>query len=68
MINPIALSVKLGGLVVAGLALSAGWHLGNYIADVATGEKTVEWPSFENVFGPTEAQEPLWKRKFDPIR
>ena len=67
MIHPLMIPVKIAGLVVAGLAFGAGWKVGAFIGDVAAGEKTVEWPSLEGVFGSCEAEEPLWKRKFGPV-
>jgi hypothetical protein len=67
MINPISIAIKLAGIVAAGAALGAGWHLGTYLGDVALGEKTIDWPSLETLFGARDAEEPLWKRKFGPI-
>lgn len=67
MFNPISITLKIGGIVGAGIALAAGWRIGEFIADVATGDKTVEWPSLENVLGAFKAEEPLWKRKFGPV-
>lgn len=67
MFNPISISLKIGGIVGAGIALAAGWWVGELIADIATGEKTVGWPSVGNLLEAFKPEEPLWKRKFGPV-
>lgn len=59
--------LKFFGWVAAGVALAAGWKLGNYLVDVALDEdvrdRFFEWVKF-----PEEAEEtPLWKRQFSKV-
>jgi hypothetical protein len=58
--------IKLVGWAAAGLAFAAGWKLGSYVGDLATGEKKIEWP-VPGIWMGKEEPEPLWKRKFSRI-
>lgn len=58
--------IRLLGWAAAGMAFAAGWKLGSYVGELATGEKKLEWPD-SGILTRREEPEPLWKRKFSRI-
>lgn len=58
--------IKLLRWAAAGLAFAAGWKLGSYVGELATGEKKLKW-SDSGMLMRKEDPEPLWKRKFSRI-
>ena len=67
MTKLIGFQAKLLGMAAAGLMFAAGWKLGSYLGDLATGEKEFEWPRVPDLMKRGEASQPLWKRKFSRI-
>jgi hypothetical protein len=68
MANPILLPMKALGWAAAGfVAGTAGWKLGVYLAEVALGEKESPLDRVSQVLDGLKPQDPLWKRKFEPI-
>lgn len=66
--NPILLPMKAVGWAAAGVAAGlAGWKLGVYLAEVALGEKESPVDVISKYFEELQGEEPLWKRKFEPI-
>ncbi len=65
--NPLWIPVKLAGLLAAGVALGAGWRLGGFLGDLATGDRTVDLSTLKGFFDAKPDAEPLWKRKFGPV-
>jgi hypothetical protein len=57
----------LGIAAVAGVGLGAGWKLGAYAVDVATGDKKLEIPEEYKVWKKLKRGEPLWKRQFETV-
>jgi hypothetical protein len=68
MTNPLLLPIRTLGWAAAGLAAGvAGWKLGVYLAEVALGEKESPLDSVSRLFDELKPEDPLWKRKFDPV-
>jgi hypothetical protein len=61
MIRPLPLPVSMIGFAVAGLALGAGWKLGCFLGDLATGDRTIDWTPIKEVFRKRETEESLQK-------
>ncbi len=67
MIRPLPIPVSITGFAVAGLALGAGWKLGCFLGDLATGDRTIDWSPIKGVFQKLQTEEPLWKRQFNKV-
>ncbi len=68
MANPLLFPLKTLGWAAAGLAAgAAGWKLGVYLAEVALGEKESPLDRVSQMLDELKPQEPLWKRKFEPV-
>jgi hypothetical protein len=67
IIRPLAIPLSITGFAVAGLALGAGWKIGCFLADLATGDRTIDLTFIKEVFNKRETEEPLWKRQFNGV-
>jgi hypothetical protein len=67
MANPGFLFLKLMGFAAAGIALGAGWKLGTYLVDTATGDTKANELIGRLKCAIRDEKDPLWKRKFSRI-
>jgi hypothetical protein len=64
MFRPLPTVVSITGFAITGIVLGAGWKVGCYLADLATGDRKIDFTILKDVFGDHKTEEPLWRRQF----
>jgi len=67
MIMPLPTPISIVRFVVAGVALGAGWKVGCFLVELASGEKSINWSPVRNLLRKPPEEERLWKRQFGKV-